>query len=141
MGIIWRFMRFEEYINCFLKHILVILYLSIVANLQNFHHIRVFIVGHSSQNENPNTTENLFLFKLYQIHFCVCLSLFLMAEFQLLCLTAFSVISMVSGISNFLTWPDFWLAHKIFHNNLCVYAFIHYHIISSFISASLPIII
>ena len=24
--------------------------------------------------------------------------------------------------------PDFWLANKIFHNSLCVYAFMHYHI-------------
>ena len=35
--------------------------------------------------------------------------------------------------------PDFWLANKIFRNNLCVYAFMYYHI-SSFTSASLPII-
>ena len=35
--------------------------------------------------------------------------------------------------------PDFWLENRIFHNNLCVYAFMHYHI-SSLISASIPII-
>ena len=35
--------------------------------------------------------------------------------------------------------PDFWLANKIFLNNLCGYAFMQYHI-SSLISPSLPII-
>ena len=34
---------------------------------------------------------------------------------------------------------NFWVANKIFHNNLCFHTFMHYHI-SSLISASLPII-
>ena len=34
--------------------------------------------------------------------------------------------------------PDFWLANKIFCNNLCGYAFMFYHI-SSLISPSPPI--
>ena len=51
----------------------------------NFPDFRVFIFGYSAQNENPEITENLyftvFFLKLYQIRFCVCLSLFLLAEF------------------------------------------------------------
>ena len=34
---------------------------------------------------------------------------------------------------------DFWLANKIFHNNLCVYTFMHFHI-NSLISVLYPII-
>ena len=42
-------------------------------------------------------------------------------------------------LQNMLDTQDFWLAHNIFHNILCAYAFMPYHI-SSLISASLPII-
>ena len=30
--------------------------------------------------------------------------------------------------------PNFWLANQIFHNNLCVYAFMYYHISSYVLS-------
>ena len=51
----------------------------------NFRDFRDFVFGYRAQNENPEITENLyftvFFLKLYQIRFCVCLSLFLLAEF------------------------------------------------------------
>ena len=50
----------------------------------NFRNFGVFIFGYRAQNENPEITENLyftvFFLKFYQIRFCVCLSLFLLAE-------------------------------------------------------------
>ena len=50
-----------------------------------FRHFRVFVFGYRAQNENSEIMENLyftvFFLKLYQICFCVCLSLFLLAEF------------------------------------------------------------
>ena len=50
-----------------------------------FRDFGVFIFGYRAQNENSEITENLyftvFFLKLYQIRFCVCLSLFLLTEF------------------------------------------------------------
>ena len=48
----------------------------------NFHDFRVFVFGYRAQNENmQNLYFTVFFLKLYQIRFCVCLSLVLLAEF------------------------------------------------------------
>ena len=77
-------------------------YFSILRFFMIFCDFRVSVFGYRGQNENPEITENLyftvFFLKLYQIGFSVCLSLFLLAEFV-------SVISVVSTISEFSTWP------------------------------------
>ena len=51
----------------------------------NFHDFRLFVFGYRTQNEKPEIMENVyftvFFLKLYEIRFCVCLSLLLLAEF------------------------------------------------------------
>ena len=58
---------------------------SVLALLQHFCAFQVFVFGCRAQKENPEITENLyftvFFLKLYQICFCVSLSLFLLPEF------------------------------------------------------------
>ena len=101
-----RFTRFEEHLNCFLKlhsHILVLWLFSRISAISQF---SVLGTGRKTKTQIPRKIFifQSFLLKLYQIHFCICLSLFLLAEFVIPLLTAFSVISVVSGISE-LTWP------------------------------------
>ena len=75
----------------------------------NFCDFRVFVLRYRAQNENPEITGNLsftvFFLQLYQSRFFVCLSLFFLAEFVIPCTTAIYVISVVSAISEFSTWP------------------------------------
>ena len=79
---IFSLMPFEQDFNYFRSYVLILQYYGIFVDFRDF---RVFVFGYRAQSKKPEITENLYFrvifLKIYQICFCVCLSLFLLAEF------------------------------------------------------------
>ena len=99
--VIWR--EFQQFLKLY-SHISVLFGFCRISVISEFSFLCIGL-----QTKNRISTKILifqrFLLKLYQIHFCICLSLFCWQNSYFHCLTAFSVISVVSTISEFLTWP------------------------------------
>ena len=81
--IILRSVWFEEHLNCFLKLQSYILVLWLFCRISVISELLFLAIGLKTKIRRPQKIFifQLFLLKLYQIHFCVCLSLFLLPEF------------------------------------------------------------
>ena len=81
--IILRSVWFEEHLNCFLKLQSYILVLWLFCRISVISELLFLGIGLKTKIRRPQKIFifQLFLLKLYQIHFCVCLSLFLLPEF------------------------------------------------------------
>ena len=90
--LILRFMWFEEHLNFFLKihfHILVVWLFCRISVISEFSFLGIGLKT-KTQIARKIFIFQLFLLNLYQIYFCVCYSLFLLAEFVIPLFNCFS---------------------------------------------------
>ena len=102
-GTVWiilRFMWFEEHLNCSLKLHCYILVLRLFCRISVISELSLLGIGLKTKPRIPRKIFifQLFLLKLYQIHFCVWFSLFLLTEFVIPLFNCF-----------FRDFPDFWV--------------------------------